>query len=106
MFPTAKILEAINGKEVLLHYQKHRPDFVLMDIQMPEMNGLEATIKIRELEQNNWHTPIVALTAGALKEEQEKCINAVMDDYLTKPIDKDLLLKVISKHLDDKFSFS
>ena len=106
MFPTAKILEAINGKEVLLHYQKHRPDFVLMDIQMPEMNGLEATIKIRELEQNNWHTPIVALTAGALKEEQEKCINAGMDDYLTKPIDKDLLLKVISKHLDDKFSFS
>ena len=103
LFPTVEIVEAANGKEALLQYQKKQPKLILMDMQMPEMNGLEATIKIRELETvTQSYTPIVALTAEALKEEQDKCMDAGMDDYLTKPINNDMLHKIISKYLNDK----
>ena len=101
LLPKVQIIEAVNGKEAISLFQKESPDLIFMDIQMPEMNGLEATIKIREMEKGTKiHTPIVALTAEALKEEQEKCINAGMDDYLTKPIDNDLLHKMILKYID------
>ncbi|MEI6752509.1 MAG: PAS domain S-box protein [Paludibacter sp.] len=93
--PTAKIIEAKNGKEALLLWSIKQPDLILMDMQMPEMSGIEATVKIREQEKDNQHTPIIALTAGALKEEKEKCLNAGMDDFLTKPIEPDKLVKVI-----------
>ena len=93
--PTAKIIEAKNGKEALMLWSIKQPELILMDMQMPEMSGIEATIKIREQEQDNQHTPIIALTAGALKEEKEKCLNAGMDDFLTKPIEPEKLLKVI-----------
>jgi CheY-like chemotaxis protein len=69
-----------------------------MDIQMPEMNGYEATERIRNLETGS-HVPIVALTAGTVVGEREKCLEAGMDDYLTKPILKDTLEKTIQTWL-------
>jgi CheY-like chemotaxis protein len=63
-------------------------DLVLMDVQMPRMNGFEATHSIREMEQSRGgHTPIVAVTAFALANDKEKCLAAGMDAYLSKPID-------------------
>jgi PAS domain S-box-containing protein len=100
ILPTARIVEAGNGKEALLLYQKEQPDIIFMDMQMPEMNGVEATVQIREIEKKSKkHIPIVALTAGALKEEQEKCMNAGMDDFLTKPIEPERLSKALDKYL-------
>ena len=99
--PSAKIIEAKNGKEAVLLWIVQQPDLILMDMQMPEMSGIEATLKIREQEKENQHTPIIALTAGALKEEREKCMSAGMDDFLTKPIEPKKLEKVIISKLID-----
>ena len=76
-----------NGKEVLLLVTVHRFDLVLMDIQMPEMDGLTATRKIRESErETQLHLPIIAMTAHAMKGDRERCIEAGMDAYVSKPI--------------------
>jgi DNA-binding response OmpR family regulator len=71
-----------------------------MDVQMPEMSGIEATNGIRSSEQvSGKHVPVIALTAGAVKGEMENCLAAGMDDFLTKPIDRDMLMKLMQKHL-------
>jgi CheY-like chemotaxis protein len=71
-----------------------------MDVQMPEISGIEATVEIRKFEQDkNTRIPIVALTAGAIKGEKERCMEAGMDDFLTKPVDRDALYKMLEKHL-------
>ena len=96
--PSAQIIEAKNGKEAVVLWLIEQPDLILMDMQMPVMSGIEATEKIREHEKKNGdvdHVPIIALTAGALLEEKEKCLNAGMDDFLTKPIEPEKLLKVM-----------
>ena len=100
--PSAKIIEAKNGKEAVVLWIVQQPDLILMDMQMPEMSGIEATLKIREQEKENQHTPIIALTAGALKEEREKCMSAGMDDFLTKPIEPKKLETVIISQLIDR----
>jgi CheY-like chemotaxis protein len=92
------IIEAANGKEAVTGYRSTIPDIVFMDIQMPEMNGYEATREIRQLE-NGRRVPIIALTAGTVSGEREKCIEAGMDDYLTKPVLKDTLEEAIHKWL-------
>lgn len=97
--PGCKIVEAKNGKEAVMFWIVEQPDLILMDMQMPEMGGVEATIKIREKEGEGQHTPIVALTAGALTEEREKCLEAGMDEFLTKPIEPDKLDSVITHFL-------
>ena len=94
--PNATIIEAANGKEALQYYQQLNPSIVLMDIQMPEMNGYEATRHIRALEAGNTHVPVIALTAGNVKGEKEKCLNAGMDDFLAKPF--------VEQDLDDLFA--
>ncbi|MBW2298285.1 MAG: response regulator, partial [Deltaproteobacteria bacterium] len=72
-------------------------DIVLMDVQMPEMDGFEATEKIREMEnETQTHVPIIAMTAHAMKGDRERCIEAGMDDYVPKPISSETLLNTIN----------
>ena len=76
-----------NGKEALTALEKQSFDLVFMDVQMPEMDGLEATAAIREKEKvSGHHLPIIAMTAHAMAGDRERCLNAGMDDYITKPI--------------------
>lgn len=85
---------ANNGKEALDKFGTTRYDIILMDIQMPVMNGIVATKKIRELEAStNLHTPIIAITANALSGDKEACLAAGMNDYISKPFQVELLLK-------------
>jgi signal transduction histidine kinase/CheY-like chemotaxis protein len=100
MRPDAELIEAANGLEAVKQFENRQPDLIFMDVQMPEMDGMEATRKIRILEQNRGnHTPIIALTAGAFKEEQERCFAAGMDDFLTKPVEPDKIKAVLGKYL-------
>ncbi|MDX8460981.1 response regulator [Mesorhizobium humile] len=81
-----------NGRTAVEMYRSLRPRLVLMDVSMPEMNGYEATRAIRAIEQQNGNrTPIIGVTAHALKGDREKCIEAGMDDYLPKPVSPDRL---------------
>lgn len=101
ILPNVKLFEAGNGEEALIALNDVVPDLVLMDVQMPVMDGVEATKRIRA---NTVHPAakvlIVALTAGVSKEEKENCYNAGMNYFLSKPIDKDLLYEMIVKYLD------
>jgi two-component system sensor histidine kinase/response regulator len=93
------VVVAGNGREALMALEKESFDLVLMDIQMPEMDGMEATAKIREKEKlAGGHLPVVALTAHAMKGDQEICLAAGMDDYLTKPIRPQELDKLLGKY--------
>jgi signal transduction histidine kinase/DNA-binding response OmpR family regulator len=86
-----------NGKEVLLLMTSHRFDLVLMDVQMPEMDGLTATRRIRESErETQLHVPIVAMTAHAMKGDRERCIEAGMDGYVSKPINSKEVAEAIA----------
>nr|WP_295925294.1 PAS domain-containing hybrid sensor histidine kinase/response regulator [uncultured Dyadobacter sp.] len=98
ILPQSDLVEAANGKEAVSEFFRVRPDLVFMDIQMPEMNGYEATREIR-LTESDTHVPVIALTAGTVVGEREKCIEAGMDDYLTKPVLKDTLETAIRKWL-------
>ncbi|HEV7382764.1 MAG TPA: response regulator, partial [Dyadobacter sp.] len=88
--PDYKIIEARNGLEAVEAFKIYKPDLVLMDIQMPEMNGYEASIAIRKM-RSGTHVPIIAITAGTVKGERERCIDSGMNDYLSKPVLKDVL---------------
>ena len=95
-----KVTTVNNGREALEESGRKPYDLILMDIQMPEMDGYEATRAIRERERaSSKHTPIVAMTAHAIKGDEEKCLKAGMDDYLTKPINPPDLYTVIERHL-------
>ncbi len=81
-------------------YHADQPDVILMDCQMPEVDGFEATRMIRRLEANQRRLPIIAVTANALAGDRERCIAAGMDDYLAKPITLGALQNVLSRFLD------
>ncbi|MBJ7427334.1 MAG: response regulator [Bacteroidia bacterium] len=98
IMPNAVILEANNGIEAIKLYKEHHPDLILMDVQMPLMNGYEATEAIRLLETNK-KTPIIGLTAGVMLGEKEKCLAAGMTEYMSKPVVKETIEKMMEKWL-------
>jgi PAS domain S-box-containing protein len=104
-----------NGKEAVAAVLSQHFDLILMDCQMPEMDGWQATNQIRALETNGKRVPIIALTAQALEGDRDKCLAAGMDDYLSKPIDFAKLERVLKRWLplqevinvdQDKFTIS
>lgn len=102
IIPNAKIHGAKNGMEAVHRYKKYLPDLILMDLQMPELDGIEATKAIKKLEQNSKSSsniPIIALTAAAFNDDKVKCLNAGMVDFLTKPISVKELTNVLEKYL-------
>jgi CheY-like chemotaxis protein len=97
-----RITVAKNGKEALTLYKKHSFDLILMDIEMPIMDGFEAVTTIRQLEKNtDMHTVIIALTAHALPGDYERCVEKGMDGYLTKPFQANDLLREIYRFFGD-----
>jgi CheY-like chemotaxis protein len=92
-----EVTVAANGKEALEMLEKQAFDLLLMDIQMPEMDGLQATAMIRARErQTGGHLPIVAMTAHTMNGDQEHCLAAGMDAYISKPVRADQLLEIIT----------
>ncbi len=99
LFPNAKVVEAVNGKIAIELFKEHQPDIIFMDVQMPEIGGYEATKIIRALEKGEKRIPIIALTAETILGEKERCIEAGMDDYITKPVLKATIEKTVYKWL-------
>ena len=99
---TGAMVEVVeDGTDAVAAFRKNRYDLILMDENMPRMNGTEAVAEIREIERQTQrpHTPVVALTANAIKGDRERFIGAGMDDYLQKPIDKDALYSLLAHYL-------
>lgn len=94
-----QVVIVANGIQAIKELEKNDFDLILMDCQMPEMDGYVATQEIRKCEQGTRHTLIVALTANATTEDRQHCIEAGMDDVLLKPIRRDLLAKTLAKWL-------
>ena len=95
-----RVAVAGNGREVLIALEKEKFDLIFMDVQMPEMDGFEATVAIREREKSSGlHQPIIALTAHAMKGDREQCLAAGMDGYLTKPIRPQELDEILEGYL-------
>jgi PAS domain S-box-containing protein len=95
-----QVVVAATGREVIDLLGWHKVDLVLMDVQMPEMSGLEATAHIRAHEkQTGQHLPIIALTAHAIKGDRERCLAAGMDGYVAKPIQPEELFQAIAEAL-------
>jgi CheY-like chemotaxis protein len=89
-----------NGREVLEALEKERFDLILRDVQMPKIDGLEATRIIRKNEETrNQHIPIIAITAHAMKGFKELCLEAGMDDYISKPFDPQEVKKIIESYI-------
>jgi CheY-like chemotaxis protein len=88
---------AENGAEAVAKVKTRRYDLIFMDVQMPVMDGFQATQAIRSLGEAPSSIPIVAVTANAFQSEREKCFSSGMDDYLTKPVDKDRLREALRR---------
>jgi len=96
--------EARNGQEAVLRYKEEPCDLILMDCQMPVMDGLEATrqIRLHEKEHGLPQVPIIAMTGNAFESDREKCFKAGMDDFISKPVEPDILARKIKVHLEEK----
>jgi CheY-like chemotaxis protein len=89
---------AANGHEAVENFGQKPFDAILMDVQMPEMDGFEATVAIRQLEKaSGTHIPIIAMTAHAMKGDRERCLSNGMDGYISKPVRPSELFSVIQK---------
>ena len=93
-----KTLEATDGKQAVELAKNNKPDLILMDIQMPDMNGLEAA-SILKKDAKTKSIPIIALTAFAMGGDEERILTAGCDGYIPKPIDIEVFLKKVSEHI-------
>jgi CheY-like chemotaxis protein len=91
----------VNGYEAVEFAQEFHPDLILMDIQMPALDGLEATRRLRARTEFA-ETPILALTALAMPGDRERCLQAGANDYLAKPVSLKTLLAVVEKHFNGR----
>ncbi|MGB4660093.1 MAG: response regulator, partial [Mobilitalea sp.] len=89
---------AVNGREAVKAYSEKKFDVVLMDCQMPILDGYQATGEIRAIEQGVTHIPIIAMTANAMLGDADKCLQSGMDDYISKPVNLEELTKLIMKY--------
>jgi signal transduction histidine kinase/ActR/RegA family two-component response regulator len=96
IIPSSDIIEATDGNDAVEKYIMEQPDVVLMDVQMPNKNGYDATYEIRK-SKGAENIPIIAMTAGILMDEKEKCFESGMDDYLPKPIIIADLMRILHK---------
>lgn len=95
-----KLDKAINGYQAVQKFQNNNYNIILMDIGLPVMNGIEATTHIRQLEQNtNKSVPIIALTAHAYNSDKQKCLDAGMNDYISKPLNENKLKEILFNYL-------
>jgi signal transduction histidine kinase/HPt (histidine-containing phosphotransfer) domain-containing protein/BarA-like signal transduction histidine kinase len=93
---------AENGREALIKLEKEKYDLIFMDIEMPVMDGFEATAEIRSNESKHaTRIPIIAITAYAMKGDRERCMQAGMDDHISKPFTKERLIEIINRYLPD-----
>lgn len=93
---------AVDGKQALEQFASSSKDLIFMDVNMPGMDGLETTARIRELEKQRnppIHTPIIALTGGIMPEEQRKCYEAGMDEVIAKPVSTENLSSIFKNKL-------
>lgn len=98
----AQVTTASNGKEGIELASRDEYSVILMDLQMPEMDGYEAT---RELRKRGYKKPIIALTAHAMKEERQRCLDNGFNDHMTKPIDRDVLVGRLFDYVSESPSF-
>lgn len=96
---------AVDGSEAIRSLKEKQYDIIFMDCQMPVMDGYESSMRIREIEGNERHTTIIAMTASAMEGDREKCIKAGMDKYISKPIDFDLMFNMIEDTMEQKEHF-
>jgi CheY-like chemotaxis protein len=94
------VLQATNGLQVLELLKDHQPHMIFMDVNMPEMDGFTATALIRLLPSPACKTPVIALTADAMKEDRDRCMEAGMNDYISKPFRLEELEDILNKHLE------
>jgi len=100
--PDAEMIKAVDGNEAVLKFKSAQPDLVFMDIQMPGLSGYEAARAIRKTENGTaGRVPIIALTAGTVKGERERCLEAGMDDYITKPVVAGTIRDVLQRWLPE-----
>ncbi|WP_054113276.1 response regulator [Marinagarivorans algicola] len=95
--PNHTLITAENGQQAIHEFKTHAPDIIFMDVQMPNVDGLEATRTIRQIEGSEKRTPIIALTANAMPEQRSRILVAGMDDYLTKPVTDDDLFNALKR---------
>ena len=108
----SKVLESLgygfsianNGVEAVRGFQEGGYDAMLMDCQMPEMDGYEATAEIRRLEGGVGHIPIIAMTAAAMEGDREKCMAAGMDDFITKPVRMEAVSTVLERWVTSRWT--
>ncbi len=97
-----RITLAANGLEALEQWRQSDFDLILMDVQMPEMTGLQATMQIRREEAIGTHVPIVAMTASAMSEDRDRCLAAGMDDFVSKPVSSKVIEQMITATFSDR----
>jgi len=93
---------ACDGEQAMILQRSEKYDIIFMDCQMPKMDGFESTAEIRKVEGEERHTPIIAMTAHAMKGDRERCLAAGMDDYISKPVDPQNVLKVLHRWLPER----